>query len=165
MKTYTNEKLKEILKLHKAWLLCGKGQRADLQGVDLQGACLQDADLRGACLRGAYNLDYPIACPEEGSFIGFKKLRNNLIAKLEIPKDAKRLSATGRKCRASKAIVLEIKDSVGKTYEQGFSQRSLDFIYTVDKTVDPEKPFEEDRWNECSSGIHFFITRQEAINC
>jgi hypothetical protein len=24
--------------------------------------------------------------------------------------------------------------------------------------------FNEDRWNECAAGIHFFITREEAID-
>jgi hypothetical protein len=25
------------------------------------------------------------------------------------------------------------------------------------------KDFDDDRWNECSAGIHFFITRKEAV--
>lgn len=31
------------------------------------------------------------------------------------------------------------------------------------ETVVPDS-FDEDRWNECSNGIHFFITKQEAID-
>jgi hypothetical protein len=35
------------------------------------------------------------------------------------------------------------------------------FIYQVGATVYPDS-WDEDRWNECSHGIHFFITRKEA---
>ena len=37
------------------------------------------------------------------------------------------------------------------------------FIYKVGKTVSV-CDFDENRWNECAPGIHFFITREEAIN-
>ena len=71
-------------------------READLYGADLRGADLYGANLYGAYLTGAENLNLPIACPEEGSFIGFKKCRNELIVKLEIPADALRCSATGK---------------------------------------------------------------------
>ena len=157
---------------------------ADLRGADLRGANLRYADLRGAnlrgaalCgadLRGAKNLPYiPLSCPSYGSFIGWKKCRNHganndeVIVKLEIPEDAMRSSATGRKCRASKAIVLEIQDIEGNkidskaysTYEQ-----NQDFEYIVGETVEPREPFNENRYEECASGIHFFIDRQEAVD-
>ena len=103
-------------------------------------------------------------CPEEGSFIGWKKLEYNCIAKLLIPKDAKRSSATTRKCRASKAIVLEIYDENGNIMNDDFIGRSRfnnDCQYKKGQTVIPDS-FDEARWEECSSGIHFFITRKEA---
>ena len=31
------------------------------------------------------------------------------------------------------------------------------------KISKPVKDFDDDRWNECSTGIHFFITRDEAV--
>ena len=37
------------------------------------------------------------------------------------------------------------------------------FIYKVGKYVSVDN-FDENRWNECAPGIHFFITRQEAVN-
>ena len=95
---------------------------ADLSGADLSGASLSranlcDADLSRASLFGANlcdakNIPASLAArllvpPEEGSFIAFKKLQGGIICKLLIPEDAKRSSATTRKCRASKAIVLE----------------------------------------------------------
>ena len=48
------EKLTEILKLHKLWLEDNPdGVRVDLRRADLQGADLRRADLRGADLAGA----------------------------------------------------------------------------------------------------------------
>ena len=139
-------------------------QGADLYGADLYGADLYGANLRGANLQGAKNLSLPIACPEEGSFIGFKKA-NGCIVKLEIPEDALRCSATGRKCRCSKAKVLSITNYDGSDAGVNAVPSSYDgsFVYTVGEMVEV-KDFNPDRWNECSSGIHFFITRQEAVD-
>jgi hypothetical protein len=36
------------------------------------------------------------------------------------------------------------------------------FEYKIGETVRPTEPFCEDRWNECTSGIHFFLTQAEA---
>ena len=149
-------------------------QGADLQEADLQGADLWEANLRGADLRGADNIpNYvcPICCPEKGSFIGFKRayaVRNcvevEVIIELEIPAEAKRSSATNRKCRCSKAKVLSITDLQGVAeFQQATSSYDNDFLYEVGKTVIVDD-FDEDRWNECSTGIHFFITRSEAVN-
>jgi len=133
---------------------------ANLRGANISGANLSDVDLRGADLSDA---DYgSIQCPEEGSFIAFKKLRNNLICKLEIPSDALRSSATSRKCRASKAIVIAIYDKE-KEVNEGISKHDNTFIYKVGETLEI-KDFNTNRWNECASGIHFFITKQEAID-
>ena len=147
--------------------LCGANlYGADLCGADLYGADLCGADLYGADLRGAKNIPFiPYACPDFGMFIGFKKARNNLIVVLEIPEDAKRLSATGRKCRCDKARVLEIQNLDGTKSDktEAVSQYDKDFIYRVGEIVSVPD-FCEDRWNECSAGIHFFINRQEAVD-
>ena len=37
-----------------------------------------------------------------------------------------------------------------------------DFIYKVGEIVEV-KDFDENRWEECSTGIHFFLTRDEAV--
>ena len=148
---------------------------AYLSGAYLRGAYLSGADLRGAYLSGARNVPYiPMACPDSGAFIGWKQCsthgKNNdiVIVKLLIPEDAKRCSSTGRKCRCDKAIVLEIQNKDGTTadVDTAYSQwdNSQDFAYKVGETVVPEKPFEDDRWQECASGIHFFINRQEAVD-
>ena len=83
---------------------------------------------------------------------------------LLITEDAKRSSATTRKCRASKAKVISITNVEStETFEQAASQHDRRFVYKVGETVEVEN-FDTDRWNECSTGIHFFITRQEAMN-
>ena len=137
---------------------------ADLCGADLYGADLKGAGLRGADLRGAENVPFiPYACPDFGMFIGFKKAHGHIVV-LEIPEDAKRLSATGRKCRCDKAKVLQIQNLDGA--DSGMTEVASDFsdkfIYKVGEVVSVPD-FDEDRWNECSTGIHFFINRQEAV--
>ena len=97
-------------------------------------------------------------------FIGFKKASGYIVV-LEIPEDAKRLSATGRKCRCDKAKVLEIQNIDGTKVNVTKVKSGYDsgFVYEVGKTVSVDN-FCEDRWEECSPGIHFFINRQEAVN-
>lgn len=136
---------------------------ADLRYADLRYAKLSDANLEDANLIGA-EINYPIACPDSGSFVAWKKCRDNIIVKLLIPGDAKRLSATGRKCRCNKATVLELQmmDGSKAMAEKAISKHSYDFTYAVGETKEIYD-FDENRWNECSTGIHFFITRQEAV--
>ena len=138
---------------------------AYLSGADLSGAYLSGADLSGAYLSGAKNVPYiPYACPDFGMFIGFKKASGYIVV-LEIPEDAKRLSATGRKCRCNKAKVIEIQniDGTKANVTKVASGYDSNFVYEVGKTVSVDN-FCEDRWEECSHGIHFFINRQEAVN-
>ncbi len=138
--------------------------RADLSGADLSGANLSGADY----IEKAKNLFYPIACPEIGAFVGWKKARvktsgHECIVKLEITEDAVRSSAAGRKCRCSKATVLEIQDLEENVLEQAaVSDRDENFHY-IPGTVASVLDFDENRWNECSTGIHFYITREEAV--
>ena len=137
---------------------------ADLSASDINGADLRGADLSGADLSGAKNINCPISCPEKGSFIGFKKA-NGLIIELEIPSDALRSSATTRKCRCSKAKVISITNQDGSPSNVTSIPSSWDsnFIYTIGDIVEVAD-FDTNRWNECAPGIHFFITRQEAVN-
>ena len=144
---------------------------AYLYGADLSGAYLYGADLYGADLSGAkielelFNKFYPIACPESGSFIGWKKCRNGKIVKLMICEDAKRSSAYGRKCRCSAAKVVAIENLDGTPHKESEAYSGYDkkFVYHVGETVSVDN-FDNDRRNECAPGIHFFITRQEAVD-
>ena len=166
-------------------------RNADLRCADLRGANLSDADLRCADLRNAdlcradlrnadlcradlceasidqmmwniYTVFYPLQCPESGSYIGYKKA-SGLVVELEIPADARRSSATSRKCRASKAKVLSITDINGNPAGgQVKSNYDPNFVYAIGETVEVTD-FDDNRWNECSTGIHHFITRAEAV--
>lgn len=154
-----------------------KIQDGEWGGLNLRGADLRDADLGYAVLGGAglgkadlggasYNertAFIMLCCPEEGGFIGYKKCRENKIVKLLITEDAKRSSATTRKCRASKVKVLSIENVDGtKSYDEAVSIHNNNFIYHVGQVIEV-KDFDEDRWKECATGIHFFITRDEAV--
>ena len=158
---------------------CADLRGADLRGADLRGADLRDANLYGANLGGAdlgganlwstdlscvKNIFFPMACPEKGSFVAFKKAGCYII-ELFIPSNAKRCSATSRKCRCSKAKVISITTPSGdKTnITEVHSNYDPNFIYKLGEYVEV-KNFDDNRWNECSTGIHFFITRQEAVN-
>ena len=159
--------LKEILEKHQKWIVGAEdGKRADLYGADLRGANLYGADLCGAKIElELINKFYPICCPEVGSFIAWKKARGNLLVKLEVTETAKRSSAFGRKCRCSEAKVLDIQNLDGTSVDDvtvAYSMYDSNFEYRVGETVWVDN-FDEDRKNECSFGIHFFITRQEAV--
>ncbi len=139
----------------------------DLRDANLRGSNLSGADLRGANLKNIktnmYTIGYNLACPEEGSFVAFKKA-NKCIVKLLILEDSKRSSATTSKCRCDKAKVLEITEiGTGKRVKRVSSNYDFDFIYEVGKVVTVDD-FDENRWNECSTGIHFFMNKENAIN-
>lgn len=148
-------------------------RNADLRGADLCDANLCNANLRDADLCGAKNTDktvwdaytafYPLQCPETGSFIGYKKAADKIVM-LEICADAKRSSATSRKCRCSKAKVLSIThlDGSDSGLTEVRSDYSKEFVYCVGEIAEAPD-FDENRWNECTAGIHFFITRGEAV--
>jgi len=160
-------------------------------GCDFVGANLSRSTFIN-CLPDTHTKGFQLVCPEKGEYIAFKKARvcvykksgksaisdllNHklkgsieempVIIELRIPKDAKRSSATSRKCRASKAEVLSITSIDGKKrYKKAVAgwHCSSKFVYEVGKTVVPDNGFEENRWIECAPGIHHFITRDEAV--
>lgn len=117
----------------------------------------------------------PQLCPTHGKFIGWKKCRaftpdfNNMrvdgrdadkLVKLLIPENARRSSATSAKCRADEAYVLGVYEMDGVTLAEDQRARSIwryDFVYETGKTVEPDLEYENDRWEECAAGIHFFV--------
>ena len=139
---------------------------ADLRGANLRGADLSGADLRGADLSGAYlssakNADYAIALTRilpEGSLIGWKNCQSGVLVKLSIPAEAKRSHAFGRKCRAEFVDVLEV---IGA--KVGIARHDSETEYRVGQRVTPDS-FDDNWTDECSHGVHFFITRIEAEN-
>ena len=147
-------------------------RNADLINADLNGANLNGANFNGADLIGAdlINVKYnertaffALVCPEEGDFIAWKKVGDAII-KLRIPAEAKRSSATTRKCRCEFAEVLELQNLDGTTYKDDkvVNDNYVKTIYKVGEIVRPDS-WDDDRWNDCSHGIHFFMTRDEAV--
>lgn len=122
----------------------------------------------------------PMICPEEGEFIGWKKviirgpfgplewLENPTpdevyIVKLKIPADAKRSSSmASRKCRCEFADVLDIINLKTGEHVKRVKSNSREAIwYKVGERSHPDS-FDENRWKVCTHGIHFFMNRREA---
>lgn len=155
----------EDANLENAYLLRTNLEEANLTRANLARANLRDASLTYANLEEAKNVSYiPLACPSEGAFIGWKKAHKKII-KLLILEDSKRLSANTRKCRCDKAYVMEIQSLIGSKLKDTeiCSDYDKNFIYRVGEVAEV-KDFCEDRWCECSEGIHFFINRQDAVD-
>ena len=133
-----------------------------LSGWDMSG--IREKDGMFACTNINYDvLDafIPMACPRESSFIGYKKCRDERIVQLEVPEDARRSSAYGKKCRCDRAKVLGIWTLDGEETEYAVSIFDPDFVYYKGKAVEVQN-FNKNRFNECAVGIHFFMTRKEA---
>lgn len=190
--TFKGDNIEAILKEHGYDCLHDADLRyADLRCANLHGACLYDADLRDAYLGCANLRDADLShanlsdanhvqlsiaktsiLPDEGDIIGWKKAwtddtmpPKSVIVKLLIPADAQRSNATGRKCRASKARVLDLQDKQGNSLPPdttAYSGHDTDFTYKKGETIHVED-FDTNRWKECAPGIHFFITRIEAV--
>jgi hypothetical protein len=186
------KRLNEILDKHARWLCgWGGGERAifinenlhrtnlarlnltkaiffgaSLDGCDLTGTDLTDADLTGVTLSGAKlkNTKLPpyLICPEAGTFEAWKKLQDDVIARIRIPADAKRINAVGqRKCRAERVEVLELFKNGISILESACGLHQSDLVYAIGLTIEANK-FNDDIREVCTNGIHFFMTRREA---
>ena len=151
--------------LGSAILSCANLTNANLSYADLKSTILNYTNLNRVNLTNAKNVPYiPMVCPDTGSFTAWKK-SNGYIVKLLIPEDAVRSSATSRKCRANKAMVLSIENLDGSISDLTKVSSAYDetFVYEIGKTV-VVNDFDNNRFNECAPGIHFFINRQEAVD-
>lgn len=155
---------------------------ANLRGADFEGASMRGINLKNTHIEGANflcavlehaNLEgvtddettryFRMYCPETGPILGYKKCFNYRIVQLLVPADAKRSSATNNACRCSKAKVLSIKSiDYKESYTEARSLVDENFVYRVGEFVEV-KDFDEDRWNDSTTGIHFWLTREEAI--
>jgi uncharacterized protein YjbI with pentapeptide repeats len=138
----------------------------------LKNARFFNANLTAAEFEGAILPEFQI--PQKVELIVWKKLSgatsqhyDTRIAKLLIPADAMRTaSLIGKKCRAERVVVLEIVDlSTGTEVLRASSLRNANFIYRVGETIVPDgHTYNHDFRHECKPGIHFFMTRGEAIS-
>lgn len=140
-------------------------RRVNLTYADIRGAKLYAAVLENAILDNIIFDDktenFRIHCPEQGAFVAYKKGLDNLIIKLLIPSDARRVSSTMNCCRCDKAKVLEIKNFEGtKFFDEAWSTVAENFCYKLGEWVYAEN-FNEDRWYDSTGGIHFWMTEDE----
>ena len=158
-------------------------RNTNLRFSEFSCAIIQSTNFTGANLKNAYSLNswtfknailtdvigINDLCPKEGSFIGWKKCCNGIqppvIVKLEIPANARRCSAISNKCRCSQAKVLEIQNLDGTIADakEVYSWYNKNFVYRVNEYIYPDW-FDDNFWNECGHGIHFFMKREEAVN-
>ena len=137
---------------------------ANLSGADLTRADLTDANLSGAKLNRADLADTILDEKEQcrkGIMLTepitvYKKSNEGKIITLEIPIGAKVFSINKNKRRANKAKVIDMQGEteLSSMYNTNFKYHVGDEIEITDF---------DDRYNvECSTGIHFFLTRKEA---
>lgn len=107
--------------------------------------------------------------PQNKTLYVWKKLDGGDLAYLRIPRTARRTATHGsNKCRAERAVVLRIIDKYRHNKKVGYSY-NYNMKYEVGKTVKSKNScgdlsFDENPYNICTTGIHFFLTREEAKN-
>ena len=128
---------------------------ANMCDTDMSGADMSYANMSGADMMGADKLRKGIKLSEP--IIGWKKCKNDVLVKLEIPRGAIVFSINNKKCRTDKAKVLEI---IGA--DRAYSIHKF-FSYYVGDIIEVFN-FNCEYNVECAEGIHFFKTREEAEN-
>ena len=123
----------------------------------------EDEEIREAAIHyfKAWNLPIPSIRTFEPPAVVYKKCFNNVIVCAEIPADAQVRGAEGYKCRADKAKIIDI---IGDVYGErvGVSTYDCSTLYFVGDEIEIEDFDCGDE--ECSTGFHFFCTREEAEN-
>jgi hypothetical protein len=96
----------------------------------------------------------------EKDILVYKKLEKNLIATLQLKKGQVFQSENHDKCRTDKALVVSIETvDKSQSFEVGYSQNDNKFEYKVGQVVSAKY---DENIRECSTGIHFFLTREKA---
>lgn len=136
-------------------------RECNIEGANLYGAVLEFAKLDGIVSDEATQW-FRLHCPETGAFLAYKKCVNDRMVQLLVPADAKRTSATLPSCRCNKAKVLTIKSfDFKENFDEAWSLVDENFVYRKGEWVEV-KNFNEDRWQDSTTGIHFWLTRAEA---
>ena len=132
----------------------------DFSNSDMTGLNTADVDFDPENIKNVKGLHMYSFCPDEGSFIAWKKCREGKVVKLLIPENASRKGNTRYSCRASEAVVLDIFDRKGNSVGEAVSRCDKDFKYirgekVVPKIIDPKR-------NGDVSGIYFVLSRADA---
>lgn len=117
--------------------------------------------LRAAAMNAckANNIPIPVIRTIEPPEKVYKKCIGGIIVVASIPKDAQVRGSVGHKCRASKAVIVDIiGDLCGE--QVGISKYDLKTLYYAGDEVEIDNfDFSNE---ECSTGFHFFCTIEEA---
>lgn len=132
----------------------------DITGAKLEYANFTCCDLSSAGLIGDL-IEYRKGKVLTEPIIGYKKCLTDdklyTIVTLEIPRGAIVFSINGNSCRTNKVKVIDIADG----YKRAYSEHAEHFSYYIGDEINIYD-FDLQYNNECSSGIHFFMTREEA---
>lgn len=154
--------------LFKDAILCGGDFRTcDLSNSDCDGTDFTEAILLDTKLEGVRDTEktkhFRVHCPENGYFFGYKKCFNDRLVTLLIEKDSKRCSSTSGACRCDKARVVAITSLDERvSYDEAVSFVDGEFIYKLGEVVEADS-YNENRWLDSSHGIHFWMTKEEAL--
>lgn len=152
--------------LKNANLTATSMRSCNLENCNLDGTYFYSAILENANLKNIITSEktkwLDLYCPEKGAFIAYKKCIDNRLVTLLIPNDALRTSATMKCCRTNKAKVLKITDfNETVNYDEAWSFVDENFCYKVGEIVEV-KNFNNNRWFDSTTGIHFWMTKEDA---
>ena len=133
---------------------------ASFEGADLTGVDFSDCTIDDDAIKDSKGFFIPMICPEEGSFIAWKKCRDNKIAKLLIPEDALRTGGTWYDCRASEAMVLDILDG-DNSCSEAVCLRDDTLTFHKGETIKDKEEFDNSLLHD-GPGIHFFLSKLTA---
>ena len=93
---------------------------------------------------------------------------DQVIVQLTVPAKANRVYCGHLKIRVSEAKVVKFLQPNGKPFKLKKGHKvcadfDTSFVYTIGKTVKPDKPFNPES-GECGSGIHGFVKFSDAVN-
>lgn len=153
---------------------CSDLQWANFSDSNVHKVTFQSCDM-DECEATNSNIVFPQHVPSNGSFIAWKKARmrdpdgdqyesTDVIIKLRIPDDAERCGAN-HKCRANKVEVIQYETLDGEKLPDSINVCSFfnaEFVYHIGMIS--SVIYDHDPQCECSSGIHFFLNRDDAVN-
>lgn len=133
---------------------------ASFKGANMRNTNIEGSPIDDEAVEGAVNLFVPMVCPEEGSFIAWKKCRDGKIAKIQITENALRTGGNRDDCRASEVLIIDIFDG-DNSCEEAVCIDDENKIYHKGELLKDEEEFDASLLHD-GKGIHFFITRAEA---
>ena len=136
------------------------GREVPLEIIE-RGLKDSDCDVRSAAMNACRinGVDIPVIRTIEPPKTVYKKCFHNIIICAEIPDDAQVRGSYGNKCRSSAAKITGIIGDIAG-YEVGISLHDRTTMYYVgDEIIIDDFDYSDE---ECSTGFHFFCTKEEA---